>query len=184
MKYANIIACIVTAVGGAVAGYYYGKKKTTAEYEADITSVKEEYQKKLQEAKSAGRMEAIKALEDGPDGEPQKLAANGDIDDEWVVVVKEEEADSHMTEDIVYFGADNVWYNQDKDRTYTNHEPFEVPKDLFSYFGKDRADLIYLHNTNTDTWYAVRYNPGSYVHNVLGYDDASEISSSSGGEEK
>lgn len=181
MKYASVIACIITAVGGAIGGYYYGKKKTTAEYEADIASVKEEYQKKIQEAKQSGRMEAIQSLEDGPeDDDKQKLAPNGDIDEEWVEVVKEEEADNRMTEDVVYFASDNVWYNQDVDKTYTNSEPFDIPKDMFSYFGENKADLIYLHNTKTDKWYVVRFNPGSYVELVLGY----KTPSSNGGEEK
>ena len=175
MKYSNAIIGIVGLIVGAVGGYYYGKKKTTNEYEADIASIKEEYQKKIDEAKKVGRREAIEALDNGPeDGVKQKLSPNGDIDDEWVDVVTENEAIEHTMEDVVFFAKDSVWYNQDKELTYDSKNIFEVPKDLFTYFGSDKADLIYLHNTRTDEWFSIRYNPGSYVSNVLGYDDSSD----------
>ena len=46
------------------------------------------------------------------------LLPNGDINDEYVVVVSENEALDHTMEDVVYFAKDNVWYNQDKELTY------------------------------------------------------------------
>lgn len=175
MKYASAIIGVLSLAAGAVAGYYYGKRKTEIAYEADIASIKEEYQKKIDEAKKAGRMEAIKSLEDGPDGEEQRLSPNGDINDEYVVVVSENEALDHTMEDVVYFAKDNVWYNQDKELTYDKTKNvFDIPKDLFSYFGADMEDLIYLHNTKDDTWYSIRYNSGSYVQNVLGYDSSDD----------
>lgn len=173
MKYINIIFSCICAVGGAFAGYYYGKQKEIKAYEADIASMKEEYQKRIDEAKRAGRMEMLKSLNNSPiDGEEQKLKDNGDIDDEFVTVVTEDEALSQpVIEDIIYFGKDKMWWNQDREKTYSNTSPFDIPTDFFTYFGDDKADMIYLHNTKTDEYFCVRYNPGSYVSNVLGYDD-------------
>lgn len=175
MKYLNIIINCVCAIGGGLAGYYYGKQKEVKAYEADIASLKEEYQKKIDEAKKAGRMEMLRNMSKGPvDGEEQKLKENGDIDDEIVEVVSENDAlDNPVIEDIIFFGKDKVWWNQDREKTYNNNDPFTVPTDFFTYFGEDKADLIYLHNTKTNEYFAVRYNPGSYVSNVLGYDDTS-----------
>ncbi len=176
MKYLNVIIGCVCGIGGALAGYYYGKQKEIKAYEADIASLKEEYQKKIDEAKKAGRMEMIKNMTNGPiDGEGQKLKANGDIDDEIVEVVSEDDALDHpVIEDIIYFDKDKMWWNQDREKTYNNNDPFVIPTDFFTYFGDNKADLIYLHNTKTDEYFAVRYNPGSYVSNVLGYDDTSD----------
>lgn len=176
MKYGSIIIGLVCGCAGLFAGYYYGKKKEIKAYEADIVSLKEEYQKKIDEAKKAGRKEAIEQLENGPEGEEQKLKSNGDIDDETIKVVQESEAFEHNLEDVVYFAKDNVWYNQDAEKTYTEKDPFKIPTDLFSYFGEDKADVLYLHDEDDDEYYCVRYNPGSYVSNVLGYsvdDDSS-----------
>lgn len=178
MKYTNVIFSLLCGLGGAFAGYYYGKKKEIKAYEADIISLKEEYQKKIEEARSAGRREAITMLEDGPeDGEKQTLTSNGDVDDhDSIRVVQESEATEHAFEDVVYFAKDNVWYNQDTEKTYSNKEPFAIPKDLFTYFGEDKADLLYLYNEDEDQYYGLRYNPGSYVTNVLGYDDTDDSS--------
>lgn len=175
MKYTNVLVGIIFGVAGAFAGYYYGKKKEIKAYEADIASIKEEYQKKVDAAKKAGRAEVIKQLDDGPeDGVEQNLSPNGDIDDEYVEVVTENEAIEHTMEDVIFFAKDKVWYNQDKEMTYDSKHVFDVPKDLFTYFGSDKADLIYLHNTRSNEWFSIRYNEGSYVSNVLGYDDSSE----------
>lgn len=170
MKYVHVIVGAVCLVAGAVGGYYYAKRKTEKLCDAEVESVKEIYQKKVDDAKKEGRLEAIKQFETGPDGEKQNLSPNGDIDDEYVVVVTEKEALEHTMEDVVYFAKDNVWYNQDEELTYNKRNVFDHPKDLFSYFGADKEDLIYLHNTKEDTWFSIRFNPGSYVENVLGYD--------------
>lgn len=172
MKYINVIVGCVCGVAGAFAGYYYGKKKEIKAYEADIASMKEEYQKKIDDARKKGRLDALSSLGEAPEGEKQKLKPNGDIDDEVVDVVSENEALDHNLEDVVYFGKDDMWYNQDQERTYDKTNVFNIPTDFFTYFGPDKADLIYLHNQIEDKYYAVRYNPGSYVSNVLGYDDS------------
>lgn len=175
MKYVRLLIGLGGLLTGLAAGIYYGKQKEIKAYEADIASLKEEYQKRIDEAKKAGRAEVIKQLDDGPDdGVTQKLKPNGDIDDEQIEVVTESVALDHTFEDVVYFAKDEVWYNQDEEKTYTSSEPFAIPTDMFTYFGPDKADLLYLHNKTTDTFYCVRYNPGSYVSNVLGYDDSSD----------
>jgi len=176
MKYLKVLIGLSGLLTGLAAGIYYGRQKEIKAYEADIASLKEEYQKKIDEAKKAGRAEVIKQLDDGPDdGVAQKLKPNGDIDDiGHIEVVSESVALEHTFEDVVYFAKDKVWYNQDEEKTYNSNEPFAIPEDMFTYFGPDKADLLYLHNKNTETFYCVRYNPGSYVSNVLGYDDSSD----------
>ena len=173
MKYMSWILGLLGLGAGFGAGFYVGKKKEERMYEADIASVKEEYQKKLEETKK--RMQEAYG-DTKPEDEEQKLTPNGDIDDSEIVVTTYNEAIKHKMEDVVYFAKDNVWYNQDLEKTYDKSSPFAIPSDLFSYFGDDDAkiELAYIRNTKTDEYFCIRYNAGSYVSNVLGYDDSSE----------
>ena len=173
MKYMSWILGLLGLGAGFGAGFYVGKTKERNACEADIASVKEEYQKRLDETKT--RLQ--KAYGDTKaEDEEQKLTPNGDIDDTNVEVVSEIEAYKHPVEDVVYFAKDKVWYNQDLEQSYNNKTPFAVPADLFNWFGTDDAkvDMGFICNHDSETYYCIRYNEGSYVSNVLGYDDSSK----------
>lgn len=174
MKYMSWILGLLGLGAGFGAGFYVGKKKEERMYEADIASVKEEYQKKLEETKK--RMQEAYGNTEPEDGDKQDLTPNGDINDSDIEVTTYAKAVKHNMEDVVYFAKDNVWYNQDKEVTYDKNNVFDVPIDLFAYFGEgaDKTTLVYIYNKKTEEYFCLRYNPGSYVSNVLGYDDSSE----------
>lgn len=178
MKYLSWIIGLLGLGAGFGAGYYIGKTKERNACEADIASVKEEYQKRIDETKA--RLQKVYGDTKAED-EDQKLTPNGDIDDIEIEVVTETEAYKHPVEDVVYFSKDKVWYNQDLEKTYDTKVPFLVPSDLFNWFGGDdsKESMGYIHNTVSNTYYCIRFNEGSYVSNVLGYEVSSE-----GGEEE
>ena len=179
MKYMTWLIGLLGLGTGFAAGYYMGKKKEAAAYEADIASIEEEFSKKIDEAKR--RFQKTYGDTKSED-EEQKLTPNGDVDDIDVEVTTYSEAVKHNMEDVVYFAKDNVWYNQDQEMTYDKANVFDVPVDLFSYFGDgaEKTDMVYICNKKTDRYFALKYNPGSYVTEILGYNEAS----SEGGKEE
>lgn len=173
MRYISWILGLLGLGAGFGAGYYVGKTKERNACEADIASVKEEYQKRIDETKV--RLQKVYG-DAKSEGEDQKLTPNGDIDDIDIKVVTETEAYNHACEDVVYFAKDKVWYNQDLEKTYDTKSPFLIPSDLFNWFGGDSSKeaMGYIFNPITNAYYCIRFNDGSYVSNVLGYEDSSE----------
>lgn len=170
-----IVGGVCTALGFG-AGYYIGKKREERLSEYDIESVKEAYQNKIDQLKKEKQdlRSMICAVDETAltEEQKQKLTPNGDIDDGTVETCGVDEAEKNCGDDVVYFAEDKVFYNQDQEKTYYDSDPFDYPADLFSYFGDDddKCSLIGLHNMMTEEYFTLRYNPGSYAKNVLGYE--------------
>lgn len=176
MKYVSWILGLLGLGTGFAAGYYVGKNRERNACEADIASVKEEYQKRVDETKR--KLQKVYG-DTKPEDEEQKLTENGDIDDLNARIVTYQDAIKHSPEDVIYFAADNVWYNETTEKTYNSQNVFVIPSDLFSFFGEgEHKEKQMAIATDAGKYFLLTYEPGSYVENILGY------SASSGGKEE
>jgi hypothetical protein len=176
MKYVSWILGLLGLGTGFAAGYYVGKNRERNACEADIASVKEEYQKRVDETKR--KLQKVYG-DTKPEDEEQKLTENGDIDDLNARIVTYQDAIKHNPDDVIYFAADNVWYNETTEKTYNSQNVFVVPSDLFSFFGEgEHKEKQMAIATDAGEYFLLTYEPGSYVENILGY------SASSGGKEE
>ena len=78
MKYLNVIIGLSGLLAGLGAGIYYGRQKEIKAYEADISSLKEEYQKKIDEAKKAGHEGNYLFWKTGEEFTPDEMIAYWD----------------------------------------------------------------------------------------------------------
>ena len=176
MKYVSWIFGLLGLGTGFAAGYYVGKTRERNACEADIASVKEEYQKRVDETKR--KLQKVYG-DTKPEDEEQKLTENGDLDDLNARIVTHQDAMQHNPEDVIYFAADNVWYNETTEKTYNGPNIFVIPSDLFSFFGEGEHKVKQMAiATDSGEYFLLTYEPGSYAENILGY------SSSEGGKEE
>ena len=176
MKYISWILGLLGLGTGFAAGYYVGKNRERNACEADIASVKEEYQKRVDETKR--KLQKVYG-DTKPEDEEQKLTENGDIDDLNARIVTYQDAVKHNPEDVIYFAADNVWYNETTEKTYNGPNIFVIPSDLFRFFGEgEHKEKQMAIATDAGEYFLLTYEPGSYAENILGY------SASSGGKEE
>jgi len=174
MKYASILAFVVGVLSGTGIGYYYGTKQERKKAEAEIESVKDEFNNKLSET----RLKMIELMKEDESDEQPKMTPNGDIEDSPIQLIEKEEYGydpNYRDEDIVYYANDKVWYNRDLEKTYNQNDPkdrFDFPKDLFSHFGvgEGKKDYVYLADKENKVYYCVEWSEDSYVSEVLGYD--------------